>query len=83
MPEAEFFARMAPEFAQHSDSARQNAVRQADAQRLLAKVDYEFHLVCRELAGVMPGIVLSDPDAANAAFADTSAIPAQRPAKAA
>ena len=83
MPEAEFFARMAPEFAQHSDCARENATRQVDAQRLLAKVDYEFHLVRRELAAVMPGIVLPDPDAVDAALADTSANSAQRPAKAA
>ena len=83
MPEAEFFARMAPEFAQHSGAARENAVRQADAARLLAKVEYEFHLVQRELAAVMPGIVVVEKDAADAAFAETSAIAAQLSAKAA
>jgi hypothetical protein len=83
MPEAEFFARMGPEFAQHSDFARQNAARQADAARLLAKVEYEFHLVRRELATVMPGIDVSEPDAAAALLADTSANSALRSAKAA
>jgi hypothetical protein len=83
MPEAEFFARMGPEFAQHSDFARENAGRQADAARLLAKVEYEFYLVRRELAAVMPGIDVSEPDAADAALADTSANSALRSAKAA
>lgn len=89
MPEAEFFARMRPEFAQHSDCARENAERQADAARLLAKVEYEFYLVRRELAAVMPGIDVSEPIdvsqpyAADVALADASANSAQRPAKAA
>jgi hypothetical protein len=83
MPEAEFFARMRPEFAQHAGSARENASRQADAARLLAKVEYEFHLVRRELATVMPGIIVTEQDAAEAAFAETSAIAAQLSAKAA
>jgi hypothetical protein len=83
MPAAEFFARMGPEFAEHCGFARKTAARQADAARLLAKVEYEFHLVRRELATVMPGIVVTEPDAAHAKPADTSAISSPRSAKAA
>jgi hypothetical protein len=53
MPGKEFMARMAPEFAQHVGSARENASRQAAVERLIAKAEYEYFQVRRDLRAVL------------------------------
>jgi hypothetical protein len=53
MPGKDFMARMAPEFAQHVGSARENASRQAAVERLIAKAEYEYFQVCRDLRTVL------------------------------
>ncbi len=53
MPGKEFFARMGPQFAQQAGIARENAQRQADVERLIAKAEYECIQVRRELAGLL------------------------------
>jgi hypothetical protein len=53
MPEQEFFERMAPEFAEHASSARENAQRQVDVERLIATAEYEVSKMRRELAGLL------------------------------
>jgi len=55
MPGNEFFARMGPEFAQQVGSAHENATRQADVGRLIAKAEYEYYQLRRGLVGVMEG----------------------------
>jgi hypothetical protein len=53
MPGKDFMARMAPEFAQHVGSARENASRQAAVERLIAKAEYEYFQVRRDLMAVL------------------------------
>jgi hypothetical protein len=53
MPGQEFFERMGPQFAEHADTARQNAQRQADVERLLSKAEYDYLQMRRELAGLL------------------------------
>jgi hypothetical protein len=55
-PEAgsEFFERMGPLFAAQVGEARENAQRQADVERLLARAEYEYGQMRRELAGLLP-----------------------------
>jgi hypothetical protein len=78
MPGKDFMARMAPEFAQHAGSARENANRQAAVERLIAKAEYEYFQVRRDLMTVLgiaegPAAVAQDsaspapPEAAEAA----------------
>lgn len=55
MPGKDFFARMGPEFAQQAGSARENADRQADVERLIAKAEYDCIQLRRELSAVMAG----------------------------
>jgi hypothetical protein len=57
MPGQEFFERMAPEFAEHASSARENAQRQVDVERLIATAEYEFLQMRRALTGLLPGAV--------------------------
>jgi hypothetical protein len=54
MPEQEFFERMAPEFAEHASSARENAQRQVDVERLIDTAEYEYLKMRRELLGLLP-----------------------------
>ena len=49
----DLFARFVPEFARHVGSAKDNADRQANAERLLSKAEYEFYQLRRDLVGVM------------------------------
>jgi hypothetical protein len=44
---------MGPQFAEHESSARENAARQANVQRLVTKAEYEFGQMRRELAGLI------------------------------
>jgi len=53
MPAQDFFTRHLPEFARQAGSAQDNAGRQADAERLLAKAEYECIQVRRELMTAM------------------------------
>jgi hypothetical protein len=53
MPGQDFFERMGPQFAEHADTARQNAQRQADVERLLSKAEYDYRQMRRELAGLL------------------------------
>jgi hypothetical protein len=69
MPGKEFMARMAPEFAQHVGSARENASRQAAVERLIAKAEYEYFQVRRDLMtvlGIAEGPAMKQEDAAPA-----------------
>lgn len=81
MPGKEFFARMAPQFAEHAGSARDTESRQTDVKRLIAKAEYECCQVRRELTGLIPGIsvLLAEPE--DAVATPGSGVPA--PAKAA
>ncbi len=54
MEEQEFFERMGPQFAAHADTARENAQRQADVERLIATAEYEYYQMRRELVGLLP-----------------------------
>jgi hypothetical protein len=49
MPAQDFFARMRPEFVEQEGSARVNAERQAQVERLIGKAEYEFGKMCRDL----------------------------------
>lgn len=62
MPDNDFFARMAPEFADFADFARESAGRQAESERLIAKAEYECYQLRRELVGLMAGIGIASPD---------------------
>lgn len=64
MPGKEFFARMAPEFAQHAGSARESETRQGELERLIATAEYECYQLRRELVGVMGGIAVVTPSRA-------------------
>jgi len=55
MAAPDFFARFVPEFALQLGSARDNVDRQADADRLLSKAEYELYQVRRELVGLIDG----------------------------
>jgi hypothetical protein len=67
MPGRDFFARMGPQFAQHLGSAQENADRQANVERLVAKAEYEFYQLRRELMGLVEGVkMLSMPAPAEA-----------------
>jgi hypothetical protein len=54
MPTEDFFARMRPEFIEQQGSARANAERQAQVERLIGKADYEFGKMRRDLGGLLP-----------------------------
>ena len=54
MPAQEFFARMRPEFVEQEGSARVNAERQAQVERLIGKADYEFGRMRRDLGALLP-----------------------------
>lgn len=73
MPGTEFFARMAPEFAQHVGLARESATRQAEVERLIATAEYECYQLRRELGSVMAGIAVAvaDEDAGASARTDS------------
>jgi len=86
MADTEFFERMGPLFAEQAGTARANAQRQADVERLLAKAEYEYGQMRRELAGLLPMDTLqgmieaakplgvqADADVAPAAVADAPA----------
>jgi hypothetical protein len=49
MPAQDFFARMRPEFVEQEGSARVNAERQAQVERLIGKAEYEFGKMRRDL----------------------------------
>ncbi len=54
MAGTEFFARMGPQFAEQAGTARANAERQADVERLVSKAEYEYLQMCRDLVGLLP-----------------------------
>jgi hypothetical protein len=54
MADTEFFERIGPLFAEQAGTARANAQRQADVERLLAKAEYEYFQMRRELARLLP-----------------------------
>lgn len=54
MPGTEFFARMGAQFAEQAGTARENAQRQAEVERLLARAEYEYYQMRRELVGLLP-----------------------------
>jgi hypothetical protein len=45
---------MGPQFAEQAGTARANAERQADVERLISKAEYEYLQMCRELVGLLP-----------------------------
>ena len=49
MPEKMFFARLAPEFALHEESARETAGKHDDVKRLITSAEYACYQVRREL----------------------------------
>ena len=49
MPGHEFFERLIPRFALQAGAARKNADRQADADRLITKAEYECSQMRRDL----------------------------------
>ncbi len=53
MPAEELFERLGPQFAEHAATARVNAERQADVERLIGKAEYECLQLRRELAGLI------------------------------
>ncbi|HEY7669847.1 MAG TPA: hypothetical protein VH852_04335 [Hyphomicrobium sp.] len=65
--ELDFFARMGLEFTEHVVSARENAARQAEVERLVAKAEYEYGKLRRELAGLLPIAAEADAIEADAA----------------
>ena len=54
MPAPDFFARMRPEFIEQQGSARVNAERQAQVERLIGKAEYEFGQMRRDLGALLP-----------------------------
>ncbi len=54
MAGTEFFERMGPQFAAQAGTARANAERQADVERLISKAEYEYLQMCRDLVGLLP-----------------------------
>ena len=54
MPAQDFFARMRPEFIEQQGSARVNAERQAQVERLIGKAEYEFGNMRRDLGALLP-----------------------------
>jgi len=53
MPVEDFFARLLPEFARQASSAQDNARRQAEAEKLVAKAAYDLHDMHRELKAAL------------------------------
>lgn len=53
MPVEDFFARWLPEFARQATSAQDNAQRQAEAEKLVARAAYELHDMHRELKAAL------------------------------
>lgn len=80
MPGKEFLARMAPEFAQHAGSAHENAKLQAEVERLIARAEYEFCQVRRQLVAVLGKV---ETPTAHEAPAPLETPVAAKPAKAA
>ena len=80
MPIEDFFARWIPEFARQASSAQDNARRQATADTLIAKAEYEFYEAQREL---MAAIAVPLRDRAIKVEAAVGAEPAADTAKAA
>ncbi len=54
MAGTEFFERMGPQFAEQAGTARANAERQADVERLVSTAEYEYLQMCRDLVGLLP-----------------------------
>jgi hypothetical protein len=54
MEGTDFFERMGPQFAEQAGTARANAKRQADVERMISKAEYEYLQMCRELVGLLP-----------------------------
>jgi hypothetical protein len=52
----EFFARLAPDFAQHESTTRSVVAYHADVKRLINTAEYECYQMRRVLLDVMPGI---------------------------
>jgi hypothetical protein len=73
MPAQDFFARMRPEFVEQEGSARVNAERQAQVERLIGKAEYEFGKMRRDLETLLA--LAAGPQLA-AALASTDAVPA-------
>ncbi len=53
MPVEDFFARWLSEFARQATSAQDNAQRQAEAEKLVARAAYELHDMHRELKAAL------------------------------
>lgn len=53
MPIEDFFARLVPQFARQASSTQDNARRQAEADTLIAKAEYEFYDTQRELMAAL------------------------------
>ena len=79
MPAPDFFARMRPEFIEQQGSARVNAERQAQVERLIGKAEYEFGQMRRDLGALLPPAVASH-DATSPVSADAVPEPAARAA---
>lgn len=61
MAAADLFARFVSEFSGQAGSAKANADRQATAERLLTKAEYEFYQLRRDLAGVLDEAPSTEP----------------------
>jgi hypothetical protein len=72
---------MRPEFIEQQGSARANAERQAQVERLIGKADYEFGKMRRDLGALLP-LAAAAHDAASPVGADAVPEPAA-PARAA
>ena len=70
MPAQDFFARMRPEFVEQEGSARVNAERQAQVERLIGKAEYEFGKMRRDL-GALLALAVAPHDGTVPASADT------------
>jgi hypothetical protein len=72
----DFFARMRPEFVEQEGSARVNAERQAQVERLIGKAEYEFGKMRRDLDTLLA--IAAGPQLATAlASADAAPAPAE------
>ena len=56
MSAPDFFARFTSEFAEQAGSSQENVDRQAAAERLVAKAEYELLQLRRALVDVMEGV---------------------------
>jgi hypothetical protein len=76
MPAQDFFARMRPEFVEQEGSARVNAARQAQVERLIGKAEYEFGQMRRDLGALLP-LAVAPHDGAAPVSADAVPVPAE------